>query len=137
VVAAVSEVKYPQWRERVINAVRALSDVDRQRRVWVEGEPLPAGLQDSLDYRIHILFDDGDILPDPSHHIGVTLRDQREAEALRPLGRALDEMMRDLGDVPDEQYLADPRWSDVVEYAGAALKVLTSDEKGSRVPEQR
>jgi hypothetical protein len=134
-VASVTRVEFPEWREEVIEALRALSDPDHQRRVWVGGESIGPNFYDALDERIHALFDDADVLPDPSARIGILLRDEAEVEALRPLGRLLDEMIEDLGDVPDEQYLANPRWSDVVQYAGAALEVLTSDEKGSRAPE--
>jgi hypothetical protein len=122
-----TQVQYPEWREEVIDAVRALSDLDYQRRVWVAGESIGPDFFDSLQERIHTLFDDADVLPEPGHRLGVLLRDDREVEALRPLGRMLDEVVNDLGDVPDARYLADPRWPQVVHRATAALAALTTD----------
>ena len=125
------EVQYPEWRDEVIDAVRALSDLDYQRRVWVSGESIGPNFFDSLQERIHTLFDDADVLPEPGHRLGVLLRDDGEVEALRHLGRMLDEVISDLGDAPDEHYLADPRWPEVVRRAAATLEVLTADDASS------
>jgi hypothetical protein len=129
VVAAMTHVKYPEWRQQMIDAVRALSDPDYQRRVWLAGEGIGPDFYDSLQERIHDLFDDSEVLPDASRRVGVLLRNEAEVEALRPLGRALDALIDELGDVPDEQYLADPRWPEVVGAAEVALKVLTSESQ--------
>ncbi len=122
------EVQFPQWREEVVDAIRSLSDTDYQRRIWIAKEFPGPNFYDALEECVHMLFDDAAVLPDPSGRLGVLLRDEAEVEALRPLGQLLDEIVDDLGDVPAERYLADPRWPQVVAHAGAALKVLTQED---------
>jgi hypothetical protein len=54
--------------------------------------------------------------PAPDRWVGVVLH-PAEVEPLRRLGQVLGAMIADLGDVPDEVYLAEPRWPSVVDRA--------------------
>ncbi len=69
------------------------------------------------------------MLPEPIHRLGVLFRNDAEVVALRALGTALEAIVDDLGDVPAEQYLADPRWSQVVRLAATAHKLLTAPDR--------
>jgi hypothetical protein len=104
--SAVTRVEFPEWRNEVVDAVRSLSDPAYQQRIWVERDFPHANFHDALDECIHVLFDDADVLPEPSHRLGVLLRNEAEVEALRPLGVLLDAIIDDLEDAAAEQYLA-------------------------------
>jgi len=119
-------LQYPNMREEVIDALQALGDPDYQRRVWLKRDwPDPASY-DSLDENVHILFDDIDVCVDPARWVGIVLH-PAEVEPLKTLGEVFGALIDDLGDVSDEVYLADPRWSTVVELAQAAYDALRTN----------
>lgn len=117
-------VRYPEWRENITDAVRALADANYQRRVWIDRRPGPDEPYDTLDYNVHELFDDSNVLSDPSGAVGVLLASETEAAAFRSLGNVLGALIDDLGDAPDARYLADPRWPLVIARARDVLAVL-------------
>ena len=125
---AVSRIEFPEWRDEVVEAVRSLSDLAYQKRVWVDRDYPQPGFYDALDECVHTLFDDADVLPEPSGRLGVLLRSETEVEALRPLGSLLDAVVEDLGTSPADRYLADPRWPEVVRRAGIAYQVLSAPD---------
>jgi hypothetical protein len=63
-----------------------------------------------LDYCVHILFDDTYAMSDPLAAVGVILF-ENEVASLEVLRDVLGPLIDELGDVEDETYLADPRWS--------------------------
>jgi hypothetical protein len=130
-VEAVTRVEFPEWREEVVEAVRSLSDPAYQQRIWIDHDYPDPNFFDALEECIHTLFDDADVLPEPSHRLGALLRDDAEVVALRTLGAALEAMVDDLGDAPAEQYLADPRWPQVVRVAAHAHDVLTAPDRNT------
>ena len=117
-------LRYPEMRAEVIDALRALSDVDYQRRVWIDHERPEVNGYDNLDFQVHILFDDIDVCVDPDRWVGLVLN-TTEVEPLRRLGELFGGLINDLGNVPDEVYLAEPRWATVVELARAASQAMT------------
>lgn len=119
-----SEVRFPQMRNEIVQAVKALADRDYQWSVWVRRE-LPPGRYDEFTHRIHILYDDTQVLEDPDNAVGVYLRNTEEADVMRTLGSAIDSLFDDLGtELSDEEYLRAPGWTAVVDAATDALKVL-------------
>jgi hypothetical protein len=125
-VGSVMSLRYPEMRAEVIEALRTLSDVDYQRRVWINHEWPEPNAYDSLDEQVHILFDDIDVCVDPARWVGVVLQPS-EVEPLRRLCELFGVLIDDLGDVPDEVYLAEPRWPSVVELARTAYQAMTED----------
>jgi hypothetical protein len=118
-------LQYPGMRTEVVGALEALGDPDYQRRVWLKHDwPDPEGY-DSLDENVHVLFDDIDVCVDPVGWVGVVLHPS-EVEPLQKLGEVFGALIDDLVDVPDEVYLADPRWPSVVELARAAHAAMSA-----------
>lgn len=122
--SSVSEVRYPDLRRYVINAVAALSDLQYQKRVWIDRNYPRDNYFDDLDTNIHTLYDDYRILPEPESALGDILIDGDEVERLRTLGRVLGPIIDELGDAPDAHYLSHPSWPVVIRAAGASLSAL-------------
>ncbi|SUB09252.1 SCO4402 family protein [Nocardia brasiliensis] len=120
----VTEVRYPDARRAVIDAVAALSDLEYQKRVWLDRVYPHANFYDDLDTNVHILYDDYRILPDPESALGDVLLPGDEIERLRTLGRVLDPVIEELGDSPDARYLAHQQWTVVARTAGAVLSAM-------------
>lgn len=120
------KVEFPSMRAEVIDALRALSDPKHQRAKWGKYES-GVPYYDDLDVNVHILYDDAQVLPDPESAVPGLLYDS-EVLALQAVDAVLGQLIQDLGDRPDAEYLADPRWQVVVRAAGEALTVMeTSD----------
>ena len=117
------DVDYPDMRFQVVEALRSLSDLDYQHRVWGKFDPEVPNLQDSLDLNIHILYDDCAVLPHPKDSIGPVLHPE-DVGPLERLEVVLGPLIDSLGDSPDATYLADPRWPVVVSTAREALITL-------------
>ncbi|TDC32094.1 hypothetical protein E1261_09315 [Kribbella albertanoniae] len=125
-------VRYPHMRLEVIAAMRSLSDRRHGEVQWGRVEE-GVSYYDDLTLNVHTLYDDSMVLPEPSEAVPDVLH-QEEVPAFRDLGRVLGPMLQDLGDRPDADYLSDPRWSDVVRAAQAALEVMRArDEMDSNM----
>jgi hypothetical protein len=121
------EVRFPEFREEIIGAVRTLSDPEYQNQAWVRRETPPDVIED-FDMNIHILYDDTTVLEDPHAAIGDLLKTAAEADALAKLAQVIDSMFERVGtDLSDEQYLVLPEWTAVVSAARDALSVLTDN----------
>jgi hypothetical protein len=119
-------VKFPEMRDQVIASVQSLADPSHQKLRWGRYDEC-VNYFDNLTLNVHVLYDDCQVLPEPSRSIGAVLYED-EVQALRDLHAALGPMLDDLQDSSGSDYLADPRWSEVVEAAGAALDVMRSSE---------
>ena len=111
-------------RREVINALAALSDRQYQKRVWIDHILPQDNYYDDLTLNIHILYDDCAVLPEPETRIGTVLVDGDEIGRLIDLERVLGPMIAGLGEAPDVEYMADPRWSAVLAHAGSALSAM-------------
>lgn len=119
-------VQFPAMRASVIDALTALADRGYQESVW--GRVTEGGrCYDDLTMNVHVLSDDCRVLPDPSGEVGTVLFPE-DVAPLERLGVVLDALINDLGDSPDADYLADPRWYDVVAAAGRARERMSSRE---------
>lgn len=119
-------IDFPEMRDEIREALRALSDPVHQQTRWgryVEG----VNYYDDLTVNVHILYDDTAVLPDPANAVGSVIL-EREVPALRVVGNAFGPLLHDIGDRPDSDYLADPRWPLVVQAARAALNVMNESE---------
>lgn len=123
-----SEIEFPYMRAEVIAALRSLADPGHQCSCWGVVEE-GVNFYDDLDMNVHILYDDTQVLPDPESAVPSLLYDS-EVSALLAVDAVLGQMLEQHGDQPDSAYLADSRWSAVVEAAGEALSVMqTNDER--------
>ncbi|TCK20424.1 SCO4402 family protein [Pseudonocardia endophytica] len=123
----VETIRYGDFRAAVVDALRVLADPEYQERVWIRHEFPPGIKYDELDYRVHILFDDMVVLPDPEPAIGALIYPD-EVDTLRALGAVFESLIDELGDVGDAEYLAHPRWTDVVRGAAEAYRVLHAND---------
>lgn len=121
------KVEFPQMRNEVISALEAVSDRTYQQRVWVDGIMPDCNYYDDLDLNIHILLEDINVCVDPVRWVGVVLLGN-EVGPLRELGVPFLAMIGDLGDVSDADYLADPRWDEVIRLAQTALTTMKANE---------
>jgi hypothetical protein len=118
----VIDVKYPEMRREVVNALAALADPEYQQRVWIERNYPRDNFFDDLSLNINILYDM--VLPDPVPRIGAVLLDENEVDQLIRLEKVLGPLIAELRDAPDSRYLSDPRWKQVVDAASSALSCM-------------
>lgn len=118
------EIQFPSMRNEVVYALASLSDRAYQQRVWIDRIMPTPTFHDDLDLNVHILFDDTDVCLHPERWVGQVLY-PAEVEPLHDLGEVLDATIDDLGDAPDTDYLADPRWDKVIRLARVALVTMT------------
>jgi hypothetical protein len=115
-------VRFPDMRREVIGAVQSLSDQQHQRARWGRYEE-GVNFYEDLTLNLHILYDDCMVLPNPQDAVPDVLHEE-EVPSFLVLEQALGPMIRDLGEQPDETYMTDGRWIEVVEAAGRALAVM-------------
>lgn len=120
-----SELKYPQMRDELIDYLHALADKGYQYLAWVE-DKRPQGGHDELDYTIHFLYDDTDLANDPSSLISWILRGDEEAYAISVLIEAIDYLFEQYGtDLKDKEYLEKHEWNKVVGSAKMAIQIFS------------
>ncbi|MFJ3882924.1 hypothetical protein ACIPW5_36410 [Streptomyces sp. NPDC090077] len=118
-------VSLPDMRAEVVGAVRALSDPEHQRLVWIERKFPSTEYFEDFTINVNIL-DDAAVLDHPHTTIGYTLASEEEAEAMSRLAECLDAVLRTTGEgATDQQIIADPLWVGVVDAARSALHLLT------------
>lgn len=121
-----SQLKYPDMREELINYLHGLGDKEYQYQAWVEGNR-PGGGHDELDYAIHFLYDDTDLANDPASLIGWILTGKDESDVIASVVEALDMIFDKYGtELSDQEYLAKNEWENVLVMARNAEKVLLS-----------
>jgi hypothetical protein len=121
-----STVELPAMRLQVRAALRALANPTYQSARWGLMEP-GVNYYDDLSINVHVLYDDCEVLPEPSRTIGTVLYED-EVPAFRTLESSLGPLLEELGDSPDETYLTDPRWPAVVRSAKRALEAMATPE---------
>jgi hypothetical protein len=120
-------VQFPEMRLQVVAALQSLSDPRRQKK-WGKVED-GVNYYDDLTLNVNILYDDCQVLPDPSLSIGSILY-SNEVEVLHAVHEALNPLLNDLGEKPDDDYLADPQWPTVILAAKEALRIMIENERG-------
>jgi len=120
--------QFPHMRLEVVAALRSLSDPQRQKK-WGKVED-GVNYYDDLTLNVNILYDDCQVLPDPSLSIGSILYPS-EVKVLRAVHEALNPLLNNLGDKPDSDYLADPQWPAVMVAAKEALQTMIENEQGN------
>lgn len=103
-------VRNPRLRAEIFDVAEMLS-VARIQRFKVPGDP-----DVDFNYCVHILFDDSEVMSDPTSDVGWVLFENETAD-FEELRSILEPLIDELGDVSDEMYLTDPRWLLVQEAA--------------------
>ncbi|MFI7452203.1 hypothetical protein ACIBQX_32230 [Nonomuraea sp. NPDC049714] len=115
-------LKWPERREDVLEALRALGDRDYQDQHWRSGKGWP-----DLTSAVHWLIDDTFIDQHGARALIPHLfLDQREADLVQVVADALLLVLDDLGPTaPDNAYLDHRGWTNVLNSAGAAYLALS------------
>jgi hypothetical protein len=121
-------VTYPEMRAAIIDAFKVLSDIEYQRRYWVEGGGQKDGLMENLDANIGVIYNTYGVADDPYSQVGWSLRNAEEARAIQDFDEAYQRFFGQLEDRPygDDEVISSPGWKDVVRAASRALEVLLS-----------
>ncbi|MEO7261620.1 MAG: hypothetical protein ABI047_10255 [Jatrophihabitantaceae bacterium] len=98
-----------------------MSDAEHQQKAWIRRECPQLDYFDDFTQNVHVLYDDCQVLPEPTSRLWSVLLPGDEVDRLRALGKVLDPLIDELGDAPDAVYLADPRWAAVRSTAVLAL----------------
>jgi hypothetical protein len=77
-----------------------------------------------VDELVHFLFDDTNLGSRLESAVGDILLDDVEESCIRELTVALESVIRELGDSTSREYLAHPRWPEIVGLASRALREL-------------
>ena len=121
-------VRSPESRERLIAALKALSDPEFQQRVWIEGESDAEGKKaDSFDYAVELLFDYEDYSI-PERCIGWNLVSEDERASVMEIITSVEKTCGPYVTKPFERYAIRAGWADVVQSARAALVVFGVDD---------
>jgi len=119
-------VTYPHMREELVDYLVGLSDLDYQRRVWIDAGSQKTVVYDNFDLAVHFLFDDTALASDPYSTIGKILQDASEARAIAVLKSCLDDLFNQYGlTLSDAEYIALPEWRTVIAAAEAALVAMS------------
>lgn len=120
---AMKPIWYPYMRADLRAFSESLADEAYQKRVWVERQPSKA--QDNFTDVVHFFYDDTKLASYPDKCVGWFLRNASEVAAVRALTSAIDALFAELGtEQPDEAYLREPGWSEVVSRAKELVTLL-------------
>ncbi|MDT0486992.1 SCO4402 family protein [Streptomyces doebereineriae] len=125
--ADMTDVEFPEMRENVLSAVRALSDAEYQNRVWIRREYPHEGYFDDFSLNLNILYDDTLVLEDPALALGKVLRSHEEVSVMAELAERIDLVLREEGSGrSDAEYLRSRHWAGVLIAASRAYSVLAA-----------
>jgi hypothetical protein len=123
-------MKYPYVRRELIFNIRALADLDYQRRVWVNHELPRVHFEDSLDMTFAALFDDMGLDTHLDQAIGVFLNDNTEVQAIQRVAVELDAVLAEMDTrATDKEYINSGRWPRVLQAAAQAYRLLTGGQE--------
>lgn len=123
-----NKVQFPEMRNELIESLRGLSDIEYQKRIWINARSEGSIQHDEFDYVVHFLFDDTSLATDPDSLIGVILKNFDEVAIIKPVIEALGELFDALGlDRTDEEYVKSTEWSSVVNAAKIAYAKISAN----------
>nr|WP_143761328.1 hypothetical protein [Sphingobium chlorophenolicum] len=106
----------------MIEIMKELSDVDRQRRLWISHKDRP--LSSGFDEVVHFLFDDTDLAENSNLEIGRILLNAAEAVMIKEICDLITEMIDRIGDQISMVYINDEKWNDIVIASRKFLKEM-------------
>ena len=111
-------------RRELTEAMTSLSDRGYQQRVWIDKVFPHENFYEDLTMVVNIFHDLIANDEDFGQHVGTFLVSNEEAAAVEQVYRALDAVIDDLGESPDEAYLSAAGWDVVVSKAADAKSML-------------
>lgn len=111
-------LKSPYRREELIQHLEALSNIEYQRRSWVENRT------DAFSFAIHFFLDDTALVDDPEAYIGYFLVDETEARAVQKVALAIDYILEEEGTMSDAEFIELEDWPKVVNAAAEARPIV-------------
>lgn len=118
----VCTLKMPWKRNDLISFLQGLADTKYQYCAWVD-DKRPTGGHDEFDYTVHFFFDDTDLAYDADSWIGIILKNQAEADAVKDITKKIDFILNKYGtNLSDKEYIETEEWKFIVEAAKDALK---------------
>lgn len=123
-----ASLEYPGIRFDIINEVKILADIEKQKKEWCFKDRNDAFWYSKRLY-VDILIDAMPCEEDPPRSIGIVLRNYEELVYVQFLIQCILRVIKEIGVAqPDSAYLNSPLWDDVVEAAKHAYEVLMKDE---------
>ena len=133
-------LKSPHMREKLLENLMILADVEYQNQVWFEQEFPPSIDNDCWDdfgvrliyfeFAFDFVYDETSLVENPEGAIGIFFKDEREVELIKAVLRAIEGVFVTVGiDATDQEYISCPEWKDVLEAASKALQVMNSDRE--------
>ncbi|MFG3297150.1 hypothetical protein ACGF3G_51370 [Streptomyces sp. NPDC048179] len=124
--ADMADVEFPEMRENVLSAARALGGADNQDRVWIRREYPHAGYFDDFSLNLNIVFDTL-VLEDSASTLGKILRSDEEVSAMTELAERVNLVLeREGSDRIDAEYVRSRYWPGVLQAASRAYSVLAA-----------
>ena len=119
-------IKYPYMRLNLLSAIEFLANSRSDWRIEEYDDDGKLVRFFDLDEAYHLLFDDmRGMEQDPRGHIGITLFNEAEADAIGKLHKAMMIVLDvDYPDDLDEDYVKTARWLAVVDGAEKALAIM-------------
>lgn len=124
-----NSIKYPSMRKELIDYLRSLSDLNYQKRIWIDGGSDSEIQHDEFDYAIHFLYDDTELASNTDSTIGVILNNNAEASRIKNLVASIDFIFEKYGiNLSDKDYVELPEWKNVIDAAGKALVEIRGNQ---------
>lgn len=119
------EVELPYMRRELVISLRALSDPEYQRAIWVRREFPHENFYDDMYCTLNIIYDDSDLATDSQRYIGQILKDKKEMHALDKVVTSIDTFFQKYnGEITDEECLDKPEWRNVLTSAKEAYELI-------------
>ena len=122
---AVTKLKFPAMRVDLVAFVAILADEVHQQSAWIQGNRM--SVWDNFDEIVHFFYDDTSLNSEPERYIGKILLNQAEAEFVKSLISALDNLFDSYGtNRSDEFYINSAQWKDITSRAQRLSALLTT-----------
>ncbi len=119
------KLRNPHVRERIVEMLRCLCDVEFQDRAWIRFEPWQPGDCDTFEDTINNLFRDAEA-HEGVPRIGDVLVGEAEEVAVQRVLDAVDAVLLELGPhAAFERWRRSPHWPEVMDAAREARTVMT------------
>ena len=129
------KIKFPEWRQDLIDYLYHLSDIPFQKRKWVNHKN-PYAFYEYFGYAIDSMEDHGLMDDNPEPTVGLTFRTEEEIILCKKVGRLVHEILEMVGrgtprgrGEPDHVYLNSPLWPKLAEAAKEAFELCSANDR--------
>ena len=133
-------VRWPQRRHTLACYLYELASPDFQHERWIEGRGGTPGTMYGFSLIVNFFFDDTELAKNPGGTVGDILLDELELAVIRNVGKALSNVLGEIGvNKSDRDYVSSRGWSNVIVTSQKAYRLLrsrmVSGAEGSLPPE--